>query len=171
MEQTVPEIIMYISMWKEWDMRWNLTKYCLSCGILSGLLFPLTTLAKQPVANSIGNIQNDREIQGAGCALQRKGNKGFVFWSTDEKSALMNIDGKDRILYLTSTTADRVSKKGDRSTHIYKAGKIIVRIDRVVTSVCRAGDAECESTSYEGKIKLNIGNRQQIISVTGDCGS
>jgi hypothetical protein len=73
---------------------------CLGC--LGCLAIPLATLAKQPIAGSIGNIQNTKEIQGAGCSLQRKGKKGDIFWSPFEQSALMNIDGKDRVLKFVS---------------------------------------------------------------------
>lgn len=145
---------------------------CLCLGWLGCWFVPSVALAKQPVTNAIGNIQNTKEIQGAGCSLQRKGKKGYVFWSAFEKSALMNIDGKDRRLQLVGETSSKISgKRGSRSTEIYKAGKIIVRIDRVATRVCRQGDQECESTSYDGKLKLNIGDRQQTIAVEGECGS
>ncbi len=125
------------------------------------------------------NIQNTKEIQGAGCSLQRKGKKGDVFWSPFERSALMNIDGKDRVLKFVSETPSQQdltkkggrAKKGDRSTVIYKSGKMTVQIDRIATRVCRQGDQECESTSYDGKLKLNIGDRQQVIAVEGECGS
>ncbi len=144
----------------------------LSLGILACLGLPSVALAKPPIVNGIGNIQNTKELQGAGCSLQRKGNKGYVFWSAFEKSALMNIDGKDRRLQLVSENSSNASgKKGSRSTEIYKSGKMTVRIDRVVTRVCRKGDVECEVTGYDGKMTLKIGNRQQTIAVEGDCGS
>jgi hypothetical protein len=150
-------------------MRFSLA-LCLS--VLGCLAMSLAILAKQPVASSIGNIQDTKEIQGAGCSLQRKGKKGYVFWSAFEKSALMNIDGKDRRLQLVGETSSKISeKRGSRSTEIYKSGKITVRIDRVATRVCRQGDQECESTSYDGKLKLTIGDKQQTISVEGECGS
>jgi hypothetical protein len=144
----------------------------LSLGILACLGLPSTALAKQPIVNGIGNIQNTKEIQGAACSLQRKGNNGYVFWSAFEKSALMNIDGKDRRLQLVSENSSNASgKKGSRSTEIYKSGKMTVRIDRVTTRVCRKGDQECEVTGYDSKMTLKIGSRQQTISVEGDCGS
>lgn len=151
----------------------------LCLGFLGCLIVPLATLAKQPIASSLGNIQNTKEIQGAGCSLQRKGKKGDVFWSPFERSALMNIDGKDRVLKFVSETPSQQdltkkggrAKKGDRSTVIYKSGKTTVRIDRIATRVCRQGDQECESTSYDGKLKLKIGDRQQVIAVEGGCGS
>lgn len=152
---------------------------CLVCSGYLGL--PSTALAKPPIVSGIGNIQNTKEIQGAGCSLQRKGRKDYVFWSAFEKSALMNINGKDRVLKLVSVnpSAPRVEKKGDRSTEIYQSGKITVRIDRVATRVCRKGDQECEVTNYNGKMTLKIGDspqerlrqRQQTIAVEGDCGS
>ncbi len=150
-------------------------KYYLSClllGIIGCAFSGVVASAKQPVTNGIGNIQNKKEIQGCGCSLQREGKPGTVFWSElNRKSARMNIDGKDRILQLVSETPSaKREKKGDRSTSIYKSGKINVRIDRVVNSVCRQGDQECEVTGYDSKIKLNIGDRQQVISVTGGCG-
>jgi hypothetical protein len=146
--------------------------FCLHLGILGCLFLPTALLAKQPKLNAIGNIQNTKEIQGAGCSLHRPGQSAYVFWSAFEKSALMNIDGKDRILQLVREISSQPSeKKGDRSTVIYKSGKITVRIDRVATRVCRQGDQECESTSYDGQIKLKIGDRQQTIAVEGACGS
>jgi hypothetical protein len=151
----------------------NIVLSYLCVGIIGCLCLPSIALAKQPIVSGIGNIQNTREIQGAGCSLQRKGNKGYVFWSAFEKSALMNIDGKDRVLKLVSVNPSepRVEKKGDRSTEIYKSGKMTVRIDRVTTRVCRKGDQECEVTGYDGKMTLKIGDRQQTIAVEGDCGS
>jgi hypothetical protein len=139
----------------------------LSLGILACLGLPSIAIEKPPIVNGIGNIQNTKEVQGSGCSLQRKGNKGYVFWSAFEKSALMNIDGKDRVLKLVSVnpSAPRATNKGDRSTEIYKSGKMTVRIDRVVTRVCRKGDQECEVTGYNGKMTLKIGDRQQTISV------
>jgi hypothetical protein len=150
-------------------------KYSLSClclGLLGYLFSPAAILAKQPVVSTIGNIQDTKEIAGGGCSLHRKGKQDYVFWSTDSKFALMNIDGKDRTLKLVrETQSSSREKKGDRSTSVYKFGKIVVQIDRVATRVCRQGDVECESTSYDGKIKLSIGDRQQVISVEGECGS
>jgi hypothetical protein len=151
-------------------------KYSISClffGILAYSFSVPFALAKQPVASGIVNIQNRKEVQGAGCSLYRKGKQqDIVFWSAFEKSALMNIDGKDRRLQLISETPSLSRmKKGDRSTAIYRSGKINVRIDRVATFVCPVGSQECEVTRYNGKIKLNIGDRQQVIAVEGDCGS
>jgi Na+-translocating ferredoxin:NAD+ oxidoreductase RnfG subunit len=145
---------------------------CLLLGIISCSSSGVVASAKQPVTNGIGDIQNKKEIQGCGCSLQQEGKPDTVFWSElNRKSARINIDGKDRILKLVSETpSSNREKKGDRSTSIYRSGKINVRIDLVVNSVCRQGDQECEATGYDGKIKLNVGNRQQIISVTGGCG-
>jgi hypothetical protein len=144
----------------------------LSLGVLSYSFLPAVTLAKQNSFTLIGNIQDTREIQGGGCSFQRPKQNGYIFWSTDSRSALMNIDGKDRILKLVSETRliDR-GRKGDRATIIYKTGKITVRIDRVTTKVCRAGDMECESVSYEGKFKISAGDRQQTLTAQGDCSS
>jgi hypothetical protein len=161
-------------MWMETNRELSMMKFSLALclGCLGCLIASLATLAKQPVASSISNIQNTKEIQGAGCSLQRKGKPGYVFWSPFEQSALMNIDGKDRRLQLVSETLSKVSgKKGSQSTLIYKFGKMTVRIDQVATRVCRQGDQECESTSYDGKLKLTIGDRQQVIAVEGVCGS
>jgi hypothetical protein len=131
----------------------------------------LTASAKQPVANSIGNIQNTEKESEAGCSLYRKGKKGFIFWSGD-KSALMNIDGKDRVLKFAGEipVERQINKKGDRSTVIYKSGKTILKIDRVATKVCDGSQPDCTGTSYDARINLSVGNRKQIISATGYCG-
>jgi hypothetical protein len=134
--------------------------------------------AKQPATSSVGNIQNTEKSGEVGCQLHRKGNKGnkgnkgLVFWSGVDKSALMNIDGQDRAFkFLSETPVEtQVEKKGDRSTVIYKSGKIILRIDRVATRVCGSGDIDCTGTDYDAKINLSVGNRKQVISATGYCG-
>lgn len=137
------------------------------------LSISLGVAAKQPIAPRIGNIQDTKEIMGGGCAFHLPGKENsIIFWSTDVRSALMNIDGKDRTLRLVGETSSNGREKlGDRSTSVYRTGKIIVRIDRVTTRVCRLGDEHCESVSYKGKFKLTDGNRSQTIAVSGWCGS
>jgi hypothetical protein len=159
-------------------------KYYLCCllAVISIYSFPTSTVsAKQPVANSIGNIQNIGNIRNtekeseAGCSLYRKGNKEFIFWSSggDRSAALMNIDGKDRVFNFVSKTPveTQIEKRGNRSTVIYKFSKVIVRIDRVATKVCDSShELDCTGTSYDAKISLSVGNRKQVISATGYCG-
>ncbi len=154
-------------------------KYYLSYLLIAISIYSFTiskASAKQPVANSIGNVQNTEKTSDAGCWLHRKGKKGtkgFIFWSGVDKSALMNIDGKDRVFKFVSEipVEPQVEKKGDRSTVIYKSGKMIVRIDLVATKkACVSGELDCTGNYYDAKINLSVENRKQVISATGYCG-
>jgi hypothetical protein len=130
-------------------------------------------LAKPRAINAIGKIQDTREVIGSGCSiLKSPKSQDVVFWSTDSKEALMNIDGKDRKLKLVSETQPTGrGKKGDRWISTYQAGKIVVKIDRVTTFVCPVGDQECEVTRYAITINLRIGDRRETLKTVGDCGS
>jgi hypothetical protein len=136
----------------------------------------------------IGNIK-DQDIKafegGAGCTFSRKVGTGIVFLSSvDEKgpaAPLMNIRGKARKLRLVSGVNENKSnpnpQKGDRSTYIYKSGKVTVKLNLVATRVCPAnglatpaGDY-CETTDYDAKITVLMGDQRETVTAEGICGS
>jgi hypothetical protein len=126
-------------------------------------------MAKPKLVNA---IQNTRELQGAACSVSRADQK-IIFWSTDDREALMNINGRDVRLKLVSTsnTTEGRGKVGDRWVATYKSGKMVVKITRVTTFVCPIGDQECEVTRYAVTIKVRNGDRQETVKATGECGS
>jgi hypothetical protein len=136
----------------------------------------------------IGNIK-DQDVKAfggaAGCSFSRKVGNGIVFLSSiDEKgpaTPLMNLRGKARKLRLVSGVDENKDnlnpQKGDRSIYIYKSGKIIVKLNLVATRVCPAdglvtpaGDY-CESTDYDAKITVLMGDQRETVNAEGICGS
>jgi hypothetical protein len=136
----------------------------------------------------IGDIK-DQDVKafegGAGCTFSRKVGKGIVFLSLlDEKGPaqpVMNIRGKARKLRLVSGVDENKDnpnpRKGDRSTYIYKSGKITIKLNLVATRVCPAnglatstGDY-CETTDYDAKITVLMGDQRETVNAKGICGS
>jgi hypothetical protein len=126
--------------------------------------------------SAIGNIQDRTEVQGGGCSAWRGTNsENTIFWATDNKEVLMNINGKDIKLKLISESqfnnGNRRSRKGDRWVSVYKAGKITVKLTRIVNRVCKPGDRECESIGYAATFDLQNGKQRETIKANADCGS
>jgi hypothetical protein len=137
------------------------------------------TVCASPVdakPSAIGKIQDRTEVQGAGCSAWKGSNsENTIFWTTDGKEALMNINGKDtklkQISESRSNNSDRRSKKGDRWVSVYKSGKITVKLTRIVNRVCKPGDKECESIGYAATFDLQNGKQRETIKANADCGS
>jgi hypothetical protein len=127
-------------------------------------------------SSAIGKIQDRTEVQGAGCSAWKGSNsENTIFWTTDGKEALMNINGKDtklkQISESRSNSSDRRSKKGDRWVSVYKSGKITVKLTKIVNRVCKPGDRECESIGYAATIDLQNGKQRETIKANAECGS
>ena len=82
----------------------------------------------------------------------------------------MNIDGKDVNLKLVGTTNESDWEVGARSYKRYKANGIAVRIDFVVTRICKPGDEQCESTDYDATFTVTKAGRKRVIKAKGVCG-
>jgi hypothetical protein len=149
-------------------------KYIILPLLAFGLAIDLLPANAQPQkVKAIGGIKNMKEVIGAGCSLSPIGSRKTVFWLPFDRSALMNINGKDITLKLVGNPARNSSlSKGDRSSETYRSGKITVKIDWFVTRICQRGDTECESTGYRAKINLKIDDRPiESLNAEGDCGS
>jgi hypothetical protein len=148
-------------------------KYLCLASLVTVAFLTMPTEAKP---SPIGKIQDRTEVIGAGCSAWRGTNsENTIFWATDNKEVLMNINGQDLKLKLISESrsnnSDRRSKKGDRWVSIYKSGKITVKLTRIVNRVCKPGDKECESTGYAATFDLQNGKQRETIKANADCGS
>ena len=140
----------------------------------------------------IGVIQNSDDFDGAGCKLQtpsdyQKGNGRSVFMSDYEGGAVMNIEGRDVrlrfasyderlanaarawILGLDSSTEE--VRKGLRSVLQYRAPEVEVRVDYVVTKVCKPNDESCEVTWFDAKITVTKASSKRTVDTKGICGA
>jgi predicted urease superfamily metal-dependent hydrolase len=88
----------------------------------------------------------------------------------DEDYAWMNIDGKDVRLTLIASSKNSVERPGIRSYERYRADSIGVRVDYVVTRVCKPNDENCESTGYAATFSVTNRGRKRVIKSTGSCG-
>ena len=155
--------------------------------ILTRILFGLVLLGAFPLAaNSqiarhglqVGNIKDKSLADGCGCDFRLRGtsvrSERFIFVSSieeNDQSAWMNIDGKDTELKLVkSTESKRRERVGMRFSETYAAGNLTVRIDLVVTRVCRPDDENCESTDYKATFTVKRSGEKRIIGAVGSCG-
>ena len=155
--------------------------------ILTRIVFSLVLLSAFPLAGNsqsarrglqVGNIKDKSLADGCGCDFRFRGtsvrSERFIFvWSIEknDKSAWMNIDGKDTEFKLVkSTESKRRERVGTRFSWTYAAGNLTVRIDLVVTRVCRPDDENCESTDYHATFTVKRAGEKRIISAVGWCG-
>ena len=125
---------------------------------------------------TISNIKND-DYGGCGCGFQslaeakKRNSTKMVFWSEDEKTAIVNINGRDTTFKLTRRgQRPRVLKVGNRFSDEYASGGIILKIDYTVTHVCRRGDEGCEATSYDVTMTAVRGKTRTVLKTKGACG-
>jgi hypothetical protein len=122
-----------------------------------------------------------------GCAFVRQvGRGGLVFYSdfSDGKSPInptMKIRGKARRLKLVSGVNERKDSPlrpqvGDRSTYVYKSGKITVKLYLIVTGFASTSiddnnkvNNDKGTTNYDAKITVWIGDRRETVSAQGIC--
>jgi hypothetical protein len=124
----------------------------------------------------IANITDNNLVGGCGCYFQsvtesRRRSDKFIFVAgMEEEYAWMNIDGKDVKLTLTASSKSSVERAGMRSYERYRAANIGVRIDYVVTRVCKPNDEDCEATAYDATFSVTNHGRKRVIKSRGYCG-
>lgn len=134
-----------------------------------------TSLGQTSTAR-IANIKDSNLVGGCGCYFQsltesRRRSDKFIFVAgMDEDYAWMNIDGKGVKLTLTASSKSSVERPGMRSYETYRAANIGVRIDYVVTRVCKPNDEDCEATAYDATLSVTNRGRKRVIKSRGYCG-
>jgi hypothetical protein len=125
----------------------------------------------------VENIRDASVVEGCGCYFQfpaewkNKQSDKYVFMEgIDDEGAWMNIGGKDVNLKLVGSNDKSVFGVGARSSKRYGANGIAVRVDLVVTRVCKPGDEQCESTDYDATFTVTKAGRKRVIKAKGVCG-
>lgn len=125
-----------------------------------------------PGASMIGYVGKSHLVDGCSCDLSfgnDSSRRSVYSAEIDEKSAWMNIDGRDvRLKLVNSVASTGRIRKGWHSSKTYVAGNITVRIDRTATKVpTREGE---EVTEYAATITVSQSNRKQTVKAVGGCG-
>jgi hypothetical protein len=125
----------------------------------------------------VANIRDASVVDGCGCYFQfpaewrKKQSDKYVFMEgIDDEGAWMNIDGKDVNLKLVGPGRGPDLRVGSRSSKRYEANGVAVRVDLVVTRVCRPDDEQCESTDYAATFTVTRAGRTRVIKAKGVCG-
>jgi hypothetical protein len=138
------------------------------------------TLHSRSVAGdgpTLGIVQGTHDFYNEpGCKLwlrtESETTDRYVFVSDYNGNALLNISGHDVHLKLVrSREPKREARKGDRSSYWYKGDDVTVRVDRVVTQLCRPDDENCEIIGSEGTIVVTTRSAKRIVAARGICGS
>jgi len=132
-----------------------------------------------PLSAKVGYVSKANEIDGCGCSFywpgdEKKENPKSIFSSDYGNVVWMNINGKDsRLKRIKSTESEKNNKKGDRYYEIYQSGKMMIRINYLVTWTCESDDPEsesCEVTYYDLDITISQNGQQKRIKAKGICG-
>lgn len=115
--------------------------------------------------------------EGCGCGFQtlteakKPRSTKILFWSEDEKTAILNINGKDTTFKSVKKGKRPLNWKiGARFSDEYAAGGVTVKIDYLTTRVCKRGEEDCEATSYDATITVTRSKLKTIVKTKGACG-
>ncbi len=154
------------------------TKQFLFFAVLIGafVIFGNSNLFGQTQKLTIANLKG-AGYEGCGCSFQtlteakKPRSSKIVFWSEDEKTAILNIDGKDTSFKSVKKAKRPLKPKiGSRFSDEYAANGITVKIDYLITRVCLKGEEDCEATSYDATITAVRGKLKTIVKTKGACG-
>jgi hypothetical protein len=125
----------------------------------------------------IGFVADAKGIDdGAGCRLWHADDPMYaernVFVSDFEKHAMMNVDGRDRLLALGKSSEPKGEPKpGLRSMFLYRGDGVEVVVRYVVTKVCAPDDESCEVITYDANVTVKAQSGKRTIRTHGICGS
>ena len=123
----------------------------------------------------VGPIK-DPFILGCGCYLKlpddfKQENDSDIFETDLDKSAQMNIDGKDIILKLVKREDPKGKiKVGSTRSEVYASGNIVVSVEYIVKKICNPKDEDCEDTVYSANIAITRNGIERKIRALGPCG-
>jgi hypothetical protein len=101
----------------------------------------------------------------------------FVFVQDMGEPAYINLNGKNQ--KLTEVDSNKTSVKpedyqapqvGSRYWETYKSGDIQLRLNKVVTRVCKPNDDSCEATYYKATMTITRNKQKRTVNLTGVCG-
>lgn len=135
-----------------------------------------------PVQNRtvvVGSIKDKSLVGGCGCNFQttldhERRNRKYVFSADLERSAWMNINGRDvqfkRARTISAPEDQRKAKRGEHTVLEYKSGELTLTIAQTITTPCPEGDESCEWVGMSADITLSEGKRTKRIKAVGGCG-
>lgn len=149
-----------------------------SCLLLTIVVLGSVSAQNASKRGLVARLKNNAIADGCGCYFQYRGvprnETYYLFFSSiedDEKTAWMNIDGKDVKLTLVRKMDPKVRERvGSKSTRRYVTDGISVDATYVATRVCKRDDESCESTDYSGTFVVRKGDQMQIVKAVGGCG-
>ena len=126
----------------------------------------------------IGFIKDQSLSDGCSCTFgapteMRRKSPRYLFVSDvedEEKTAWLNVDGKDVELKLLKWRNPPTERVGSRSTRTYAAGPLKLTATYVATWVCPPRDEACEVTRYDGVFKITNGRVARTLKLKGECG-
>ena len=148
---------------------------CVLLILMSAVFVNKQTFAQQQKL-TIGNLKGTDYV-GCGCAFQtlqearKPRSQKIVFWSEDEKTAVINVNGKDSEFNLVKKGKRPTREKiGSRFSDEYSINGITVKVDYLTTRVCLKGEEECEATFYDVTITASKGVAKTVLKTKGACG-
>lgn len=135
------------------------------------------TASPQKTAPTVSNIKDPSVVDGCGCYFRfpfewnkRSRSDKYLFMGGIDEDPWMNIDGKDMQLTLIGESKSTNTSIGSRSNERYRTNGVNVRVDYIVTRVCRSDDENCESTEYDVTFTVTKGGLNRVIKAKGVCG-
>ena len=149
-----------------------------SCMLLTIVILGSVSGQTASKRSLVARLKNNAVADGCGCYFQYRGAPGnriyYLFFSSiedEEKTAWMNIEGRDVKLTLAKKTDPRGRVRvGSRSTRRYVADDISVEATYVASKVCPRNDESCESTDYYATLVVRKGAQVQVVKAVGGCG-
>ena len=143
--------------------------------VLVASLFVATQAHSQVVSApakifKLGYVKDESLLDNCGCSLYRNNKdeqkQRRIFITDMAQKAFINLDGKDLLLRMIDHSIEKKgkSKIGDHSWEIYKAGKLNLRVDSIISKLCDAKDESCEVIRYKATITLTRnGDRKSVV--------
>lgn len=84
----------------------------------------------------------------------------------------MNLDGRDVKVKLTTPShlRKRTKRVGDRSSDVWIADGVRVKVDWIVSTVCKPTELDCEVTWYTATITVTRNGQSATAQTKGLCG-
>ena len=124
----------------------------------------------------LGYVKDESLRDNCNCTLYRNSQdeqkSRRIFISDMSEKAVINLDRRDMTLRLIdkSSKTQGKSKIGDHSWELYKAGKLTLRVDSIISKLCDPKDESCEVEYYKATITLTRNGQKEILKAIGICG-
>lgn len=126
----------------------------------------------------VATLKDNAIAEGCGCYFKFRGTprntERYLFFSSveedDERTAWMNIEGRNVKLSLARKKDAKRERVGSRSTRSYVADDISVEATYITTKFCKQADEHCESTEYDASFLVKKGSKSQVVKAIGSCG-